>query len=436
MKKLFLIILVSFGIFTSIVEAKNLPHSVGVSFSVFYTELRPYGEWIEIDYGIYAWRPLYISFGWKPYSIGRWVWTPYGWYWDSYEPFGWVVYHYGRWYYDEYYGWLWIPDYEWAPAWVEWRYTDYYVGWAPLPPYAAFSINIGIHFSINWYTPHYYYVFVPVRYFCGYDVHRYIVKPNHNYRIYREARVSTVYSYRNGTIINLGVDKNFIERKVGRINEVRIKETTQLRELTDRRSYDEVPIYRPEKKTENISRDINFSFTRPGKPIRLEIDKIRTPKQRLEARITEEQSKNYGTNFDNERSINRIEEREVNQYSETKKNYFEREINRNERNRIDVEQKREKEETMNRETYRKQSYESPYKKIENNSPVYIDRNRMNDNNYQNRTMERNENIKMDDFRRMNKPNSNERSIDNDTRRFHLEKENSFKEGRNRVTRQR
>ena len=31
-------------------------------------------------------------------------------------------------------GWVWVPGYTWAPAWVSWRYGDGYAGWAPLPP--------------------------------------------------------------------------------------------------------------------------------------------------------------------------------------------------------------------------------------------------------------------------------------------------------------
>ena len=47
---------------------------------------------------------------------------------------GWVVYHYGRWAFEPGIGWFWVPGEEWAPAWVNWRYGDEYVGWAPLPP--------------------------------------------------------------------------------------------------------------------------------------------------------------------------------------------------------------------------------------------------------------------------------------------------------------
>ena len=60
----------------------------------------------------------------------------YGWYWDSYEPFAWAVYHYGRWGFDPAYNWYWVPGDTWSPAWVQWRYGDQYVGWAPEPPHA------------------------------------------------------------------------------------------------------------------------------------------------------------------------------------------------------------------------------------------------------------------------------------------------------------
>ena len=75
------------------------------------------------------------SENWRPYTVGHWVYTDeYGWYWHSYEPFAWAVYHYGRWGYDPSYGWFWVPGDTWAPAWVEWRYGDRYVGWAPAGP--------------------------------------------------------------------------------------------------------------------------------------------------------------------------------------------------------------------------------------------------------------------------------------------------------------
>jgi len=120
-----------------------------VSFDFFYDSLAPYGEWIEIaDYGT-AWRPLDVDEDWAPYTDGYWAFTDAGWTWVSYEDFGGIVYHYGRWVRVEDEGWCWVPDYEWAPAWVSWRQNDDYVGWAPLPPEARWSPSIGISIWVD-----------------------------------------------------------------------------------------------------------------------------------------------------------------------------------------------------------------------------------------------------------------------------------------------
>ena len=44
------------------------------------------------------------------------------------SPWGWAAYHYGRWTYDPAYSWVWVPGYQWAPAWVTWRYSPEYIG--------------------------------------------------------------------------------------------------------------------------------------------------------------------------------------------------------------------------------------------------------------------------------------------------------------------
>ncbi len=95
--------------------------------------LTRYGVWqISQRYGE-VWVPS-VTTTWRPYTVGRWVWTDDGWYWESGEPFGAVVFHYGRWAYDDALGWVWISGDEWAPAWVVWRQSNDYVGWVPAPP--------------------------------------------------------------------------------------------------------------------------------------------------------------------------------------------------------------------------------------------------------------------------------------------------------------
>jgi len=181
----------------------------------FYNNLSPYGTWIEINNGVVVWRPTIIRLDWSPYQDGRWIWTNDGWYWNSYEPFGNITYHYGRWYFDDYYGWLWYPDYDWAPAWVEWRYDDDYIGWAPLSPYASFSISTGIFFSYTYYAPYYHWHFVTYKHFCNPYVYNYYVPTKQKYRIYSNTKYRTNYGYDNGRIQNRGVDVNYIRVRSG-----------------------------------------------------------------------------------------------------------------------------------------------------------------------------------------------------------------------------
>jgi hypothetical protein len=187
----------------------------------FYTSLSHYGTWIDIGFGSPVWRPTVMRKTWQPYYQGQWIYTNYGWYWDSSEPFGDIVYHYGRWYYDDYYGWIWIPDYQWAPAWVEWRYNDDYIGWAPLSPYATFSISVGIYFTHDYQVHYPYWNFVKYSHFCDQNVYNYYVAPKYRYRVYERTKTRLNYSYYDGRVRNDGVDYDRIREKSGRTIEKR-----------------------------------------------------------------------------------------------------------------------------------------------------------------------------------------------------------------------
>ncbi len=105
-------------------------------YSIFYERLGSQGSWFQSpDYG-YVWSPSICRSdrNWRPYTVGRWVYTDLGWTWSSAESFGWATYHYGRWVLLRNTGWCWIPGSQWAPAWVCWKSGAEYVGWAPLPP--------------------------------------------------------------------------------------------------------------------------------------------------------------------------------------------------------------------------------------------------------------------------------------------------------------
>src|SRR5687767_2964968 len=102
-----------------------------VDFEVFYEELDPYGDWVDLDGYGRGFRPSRAGF--RPYFVGYWSYTAYGFMWMSDEPFAWAVYHYGRWCQRDD-AWYWIPDTNWGPAWVSWRETDDWISWSPLPP--------------------------------------------------------------------------------------------------------------------------------------------------------------------------------------------------------------------------------------------------------------------------------------------------------------
>ena len=141
-----------------------------VSYEFFYAALQASGMWMEsVEFG-YVWQPRIAtdSADWRPYTDGYWSHTDQGWTWVSYEDFGWATYHYGRWAHLAETGWIWIPGFQWAPAWVAWRASptltgrplppaprpdlsavsveaEDVVGWAPLPPEAKFEISRGIN---------------------------------------------------------------------------------------------------------------------------------------------------------------------------------------------------------------------------------------------------------------------------------------------------
>jgi hypothetical protein len=102
-------------------------------YRIFYDALQGYGDWVLIEPYGYLFRPRTTFMDWRPYQSGFWAPTDaYGWVWISDEPFGWATYHYGRWAHDEFQGWVWQPGTVWAPAWVDWRANDQYVGWSPM----------------------------------------------------------------------------------------------------------------------------------------------------------------------------------------------------------------------------------------------------------------------------------------------------------------
>lgn len=187
----------------------------------FYDALDPYGEWIELERYGYAFRPNTNQTAmWRPYTDGGWVYTEYGWTWRSNEPFGWATYHYGRWAKLPRLGWVWIPGTEWGPAWVSWRRSSDYVGWAPLPPDAwsskGFNSGVDSYYDIGPGL----YTFLRVADFGEPTYVGRVVEPERNVTIIDNSVniTNTVYKVINNktTVINEGPDLTVINKAARR----------------------------------------------------------------------------------------------------------------------------------------------------------------------------------------------------------------------------
>jgi hypothetical protein len=169
-------------------------------YSQFYDQLEEHGRWMEHPRWGYVWLPNADDGNWRPYTVGHWVNTEeHGWYWNSDEPWGWATYHYGRWVRDDEDGWLWIPGRDWAPAWVAWRESDEHIGWAPLPPEAAWEPGRGqLSFASSYYdSPRFapLWTFVRPMHMVQPGLHRYILPRSRAPYILRNTSYVTNYSF-------------------------------------------------------------------------------------------------------------------------------------------------------------------------------------------------------------------------------------------------
>ncbi len=188
---------------------------VRISADFFHDALDPYGDWRQVgDYG-YGWSPRDVGRDWRPYSEGHWVYTDAGWTFNSDEPYSWAVHHYGRWIRTEGAGWVWIPGTEWGPAWVSWRRSPEYIGWAPLPPEAhyragqGFGVRVDLDFDIGPSN----YGFVRWNDFGSRRLGSVTRDHRENLTIYRETTNITKITTINNVVYNQGPDYDEMSRR-------------------------------------------------------------------------------------------------------------------------------------------------------------------------------------------------------------------------------
>ncbi|MHB2168430.1 DUF6600 domain-containing protein [Alsobacter sp. R-9] len=193
-------------------EAGRFGQGQRVTTQMLYDEVARTGEFVQIKGLGRAWKPDDVDDDWKPYTRGRWIFNQQvGWYFESHEPWAEVTYHYGRWYDDPDEGWVWIADTEWAPAWVEWRYSRQHVGWRPLPPRQAPRVarRSGRETVVReeW-------VFVPTERITTERISTVIVEePQQITTIYRETRPMGRVERRGSYAVNFGLDPDVVRRE-------------------------------------------------------------------------------------------------------------------------------------------------------------------------------------------------------------------------------
>jgi len=214
----------------------------------FRDQLTPYGQWVEVPGAGLCWQPA-VALGWRPYyDGGHWVYTDEGWYWQSEYPWGDIAFHYGRWSYTPPYGWLWAPAFDFAPAWVVWRHTDEYCGWAPLPfgtvlvggEWSFRGARVGVDFDFGLSAG--FFSFVACDHFWEHDFRHFIVPRDRLVLVFGRSAVINRYHLDHGRFVNEGIrvermaqlshrDVRDIKREVAR--DVRAQE--QRRNVEERR---------------------------------------------------------------------------------------------------------------------------------------------------------------------------------------------------------
>ncbi len=184
--------------------------------------LEPYGKWIEIpSYGS-CWRPnaTQVDPKWRPYDAqGRWMYSEFGWFWHSDYSWGPIVFHYGRWFQNN--GtWVWMPGYDWAAAWVCWRESEGYLGWAPLPPAASFQPGAGLSWNgkpagdSDFDLGANAFVFVPYNHFRDHDLHDAVVPTDQADAIFKSSTVKNGYRVDQNKFIVDGPGRDHIAKAV------------------------------------------------------------------------------------------------------------------------------------------------------------------------------------------------------------------------------
>jgi hypothetical protein len=258
------------------------PVGSDITLNYFQDQLRPYGRWVDVPpYGP-AWQPTdaLVVPGWRPYlNQGYWVNTDSGFYWHSDAPYGDIVFHYGRWLRDVRYGWVWIPGYDWAPAWVSWRHAEGFAGWAPLPPAARFEVGVGLMYrgglavDVDFGLAPDDYVFVGYDHFLAHGYQPFLVERERAGLLFRGSLVMNDYRIMDGRVVVEGLGRDrvaaFAHVSVLPVERITIRDARieRGRELEVARTVERVKEIQARPATDPLRRTLETrDAVRPGLP--------------------------------------------------------------------------------------------------------------------------------------------------------------------------
>jgi hypothetical protein len=216
---------------------------VQVSIDMFHQELAPYGRWGDDPRYGQVWYPA-VAQGWRPYyNDGHWVYSDEdGWLWVSDVSWGWAPFHYGHWVLTDY-GWAWVPGTVWGPAWVTFRSSPEYIGWAPLPPDDDWDDGYGYRRHVDVADARYW-SFVRPEGFVERRFDRYAYDRRDYPRFIQHTTNITNITIINNRVVNRGIDVGHVERETHRhIERFAVADSTRP-ERTETQG-NRVVIYRP-----------------------------------------------------------------------------------------------------------------------------------------------------------------------------------------------
>lgn len=246
-----------------------------VNVSYFYTELAPYGTWVDYPGYGRCWRPTVSVWNsaWRPYCDGgRWLWSDCGWYWYSDYTWGASTFHYGRWTCPPGHGWLWVPDTCWGPSWVSWRHTRSHCAWAPLPPSAHYvagrgwyhnTLSVGSSSEFGLHKDAY--VALPKSHMLERRPSNHYLSARHAEAVINESSVANNYATVNKTVVNHGIGIDTISKAAGgNIRQVSIHSADTVGPRSPRHE-----LLDPDGRTLTVARPATTArvITPPDKPI-------------------------------------------------------------------------------------------------------------------------------------------------------------------------